>query len=108
MSQKITATGSSGNVFEDLGLENSEELRIKAQLAILIASIIKHRHLSQSQAAELLGTTQPTISSLVRGELYGFSSDRLISFLQDLGRDIEIHVKKRGPASERGRATVCA
>lgn len=102
------ATGSSGNVFEDLGLEASDELMVKSQLAALISSIIEHRHLTQEEAARLLGTSQPKISSLVRGQLYGFSTERLISFLLDLGRDVEIRVRKRGRASERGRALVTA
>lgn len=104
--EKISATASTGNVFRDLELDDAEELLVKARLAAKISSIIEHRHISQQEAAQLLGTTQPTVSQLVRGELYGFSTDRLLAFLQALGRDIEIHVKKRGRASERGRTVV--
>jgi len=108
MNEEITATGSTGNVFLDLEIDEAEELLVKAQLAAKISSIIEHRHISQQEAASVLGTTQPTVSRLVRGELYGFSTDRLLAFLRALGRDIEIHVKKRGSASERGQTLVYA
>lgn len=108
MSEEPHATGSTGNVFEDLGLDDAENLHTKAQLAAKISSIIKHRHLTQSEAAEVLGTTQPKVSSLTRGELYGFSVERLYRFLNALGRDVDVYVKKRGPASEPGRTAVHA
>jgi predicted XRE-type DNA-binding protein len=72
MNEEITATGSTGNVFLDLEIDEAEELLVKAQLAARISSIIEHRHISQQEAASVLGTTQPTVSRLVRGELYGF------------------------------------
>lgn len=108
MSEKPHATGSSGNVFEDLGLDQAEALQTKAKLAAKISSIIKHRHLTQSEAADVLGTTQPKVSSLMRGELYGFSTERLYRFLNGLGRDVDVYVTKRGRASDPGRTAVHA
>lgn len=93
----------SDNVFEDLGLPEPEKLELKASLASRIGSIIQHRHITQTEAAEILGTEQPRVSALVRGELYGFSVERLFEFLTALGRDVEITIRKRGKASERGR-----
>lgn len=108
MSDEQHATGSSGNVFEDLGLDQAEDLHVKAQLAAKISSIIKHRHLTQKEAADVLGTTQPKVSSLMRGELYGFSVERMYRFLNALGRDVDVYVNKRGRASDPGRTVVHA
>ena len=49
-------TGSSGNVFEDLGFANSKELLAKAELARQVYLILKKRGLTQTAAAELLRT----------------------------------------------------
>lgn len=40
MTQKIRVEASSGNVVADLGLENSDELLVKAELARKISNII--------------------------------------------------------------------
>ena len=46
---------SSGNVFADIGVKDAADALAKAELARKIASIIKHRHLIQADAAQLLG-----------------------------------------------------
>jgi predicted XRE-type DNA-binding protein len=96
----------SDNVFADLGLPDAEELLAKAQLASAISDIIDDRELTQAEAAELLGTTQPKVSNLVRGRLEGFSLERLARFLNSLDRDIEILVKPRPRSRERSRIRV--
>lgn len=84
---------SSGNVFEDLGLPDSEQLLVKAEITLRIIQAIKRRKLTQIQAAKLLGIDQPTVSDLVCGKLRGFSSDRLFRFLNALGQDVEIVIR---------------
>lgn len=101
---KPEVTESSGNVFEDLGLPESDELLAKAELVSKISSIIRGRHLTQTEAAEVLGATQPIVSNLLRGRLDGFSMERLIRFLNALDRDVEIVVKRR-PRSRRTAQT---
>ncbi|HYR06646.1 MAG TPA: helix-turn-helix transcriptional regulator [Longimicrobium sp.] len=83
---------SSGNVFADLGLPDAEERLAKAMISRLIANAIRERGLTQSQAATLLGTTQPKVSALVRGQLAGFSMDRLFRFLTVLGMNVRVEV----------------
>lgn len=94
---------SGGNVFADLGLPESDELIAKAALARQIASIATHRHLTQAETARILGTTQPKVSDLFAGKLAGFSMERLIRFLNELDRDVDIVVTPK-PRSRR-RAT---
>jgi predicted XRE-type DNA-binding protein len=93
---------SSGNVFADLGIANPEEALAKAELAHKIAELIRVRKLTQKEAAELLRVDQPKVSALVRGQLSGFSIERLLRFLLLLGQDIRITVEK----SRRARARV--
>jgi predicted XRE-type DNA-binding protein len=101
-----TVTEGSGNVFADLGLPDAEELLAKAQLASTISDIIKGRHLTQTEAASVLGTTQPKVSNLVRGRLEGFSLERLARFLNSLDRDVEIRVKRRPRSRQTSRIRV--
>ncbi len=90
---------SSGNVFADLGLDAPEEALAKAELTAKISAIIEAKGLTQAAAAKVLGIDQPKVSALLRGKLSGFSTGRLIRFLNALGQDVEIVVKGRRPQS---------
>ena len=78
---------SEGNVFADIAVKNPEQALAKAELARQIAGIIRARSLTQTQAAEILHIDQAKVSALVRGNLRGFSADRLFRFLNALGHD---------------------
>jgi predicted XRE-type DNA-binding protein len=97
---ELDYTVSSGNVFADLGLPNPEEALAKAELANKIIVLIRERRLTQLQAAKVLGVDQPKVSALIRGNLTGFSLERLMRFLLRLGQDIRITVQ----ASPRRRS----
>jgi predicted XRE-type DNA-binding protein len=84
---------SSGNLYADLGFKNAEEMEAKAALARAIYRIIKQKKLSQPKAAELLGIKQPALCKLLQGNLTGFSTDRLLKFLNQLGLDVDIKIK---------------
>jgi predicted XRE-type DNA-binding protein len=90
-------TPSSGNVFADLGLPDADDLLAKANLALHIRRTIKARKLTQVRAAKLLGLDQPKVSSIMNGRLEGFSTDRLMRFLNDLGCDVKISVSAPHP-----------
>jgi predicted XRE-type DNA-binding protein len=92
MSEEIKVQSSSGNVFADLGLANSDELLIKAELVRQISNLIDMKRLTQTEAAKILGIDQPKVSALLNGKLSGFSTDRLFRFLNALGSDVEIRV----------------
>jgi predicted XRE-type DNA-binding protein len=99
-------TPSSGNVFSDLELPESDELLAKAALAHEIASIASHRHLTQAQTAALLETTQPKVSELFAGKLAGFSMERLIRYLTALDRDVCIRVTPKPRSRAKGTVRV--
>jgi predicted XRE-type DNA-binding protein len=83
---------SSGNVYFDLGFDNSEELLAKARLVSEMQKAIKKKKLTQTKAAELLSLTQPKLSTLLKGQFRGYSTDRIIRFLRILGQDIDIFI----------------
>ena len=92
MSEEIKVKSSSGNVFADLGLANSDELLIKAELVRQISNLIDAKRLTQTEAANILGIDQPNVSTLLNGKLSGFSTNRLFKFLNALGSDVEIRI----------------
>ncbi len=58
---ETASISSSGNVFADLGLENSDELQAKADLARSISEIIKHRKLPKQKPLRCLAPTKPKL-----------------------------------------------
>lgn len=104
--ENIKHEKSSGNVFADIGLNEPEDRLAKADLAIKIAQIIGKRHLSQTQAAKLLGIPQPKVSAILNGKLKGFSLEKLMLLMVALDRDVEIVVKRKPRSRERGRMRV--
>jgi predicted XRE-type DNA-binding protein len=97
---------SSGNVYADLGVTDADEMLVKAQLAMKIGEIIKRRHLTQIQAAEVLGMTQPKLSNLLRGQFRGISESKMLDCLARLGRDVKIVVGPARRSAKAGRVEV--
>lgn len=106
MSEEIEFEMGSGNVFADLGRPGAEEMLVKAELVHQIARIVRRRNLSQVQTADILGISQPKVSDLLRGNLRGFSLERIARFLNALGRDVEIRVKSKPRSRKNGRLSV--
>lgn len=97
---------SDGNVYADLGLPDAEEMLVKACLAAKIGEIIKHRHLTQQQASEILGIPQSKTSNMLRGSFHGISKAKMLECLNLLGRDIQIVVKKSPRTHGTGHTSV--
>ena len=104
--EEVKFTPSSGNVFQDLGLDNPEDLLQKSCLISVVDAVIKKRRLSQVKAAEKMGISQPDLSKLLRGRSAGFSLERLFSMLVSLG--VSTHITFEIPAkfAKRGRIVV--
>ncbi len=85
MKEKITR--SNGNVFEILGFpaEEAEYLKIRSALMIHLRKTIEAKGLKQTEAARLLGVTQPRISDLYKGKIRLFSIDTLVDMLAHAG-----------------------
>ncbi len=91
---KLKMTKSSGNVFKDLGFsqDEAEHLRVRADLLIQIHKALKARKMKQTEAAKILGITQPRVSDLIRGRIDLFSVDSLIDMLARLGVRVRLVV----------------
>jgi predicted XRE-type DNA-binding protein len=92
-----SVTESGGNVFADLGIKNAAEYLAKSALAIHIQSVIKKRRLTQDEAGQILGISQPKVCAMIKGRLDGFSTERLLRFLNILGCDVKISVSRPHP-----------
>lgn len=92
-----SVTESTGNVFADLGIKDADAYLAKSVLAIHIQRVIEKRHLTQVQAGRILGISQPKVSAILKGQLDGFSTERLFRFLNQLGCDVKISVSRPHP-----------
>jgi len=101
-------TEGSGNVFADLGIPYPEEMQAKARLASRILDVVEQRGLTQTETAVLLGIDQPKVSKLLRGQLSGFSADRLLRFLTALDQDVEIVIRPKPESHIHGQINVIA
>lgn len=96
----------SGNVFADLGFEDSEQRLLKAELAAKIAELIQKKGWTQAQTAERTALDQPKVSRLLRGQLSGFSADRLFAVLNRLGHSVEVRISATERPPERSHTRV--
>lgn len=96
----------SGNVFADLGFEDAEERLLRAQLATEINQLIKKKGWTQAQTAERTGLDQPKVSRLLRGQLSGFSADRLFAILNRIGHSVEVRISPKERAPEKSHTRV--
>jgi predicted XRE-type DNA-binding protein len=105
---KIPFERGSGNVFADIGFSPTEaaELTAKSTLIIAIKDAVARRKLTQQEAAELCGTDQPTLSKVFRGRMESVTIDRLASWLNALGHDVEITIRPAPRSRRQGRLRV--
>ena len=89
-----------GNVFADLGLPDADAHFVKAELVSRIDDIVRKRGITQTEAARLLGLSQPDVSRLLRGDFREYPLERLFRLLTALGRDVDIIIRQ--PRSATG------
>jgi len=97
---------SSGNVFADLGFEDSEQRLLNAKLASKIAQLIEEKGWTQAQTATRTALDQPKVSRPLRGQLSGFSADRLFAVLNRLGHSVEVRISAKERAPEKSHTRV--
>jgi predicted XRE-type DNA-binding protein len=96
------------NVFADLGYRDAEERQAKLRLAYVLNQVLEGRKLSQAEAANVLGLTQPKVSALRNYKLAGFSVERLMNLLTALDQDVEIVVRRKPRSRRAARIKVVA
>src|SRR5687768_12708912 len=92
MSRKGSPQGTD-NALTDLGFDDAEEIPAKAILAVKLNELIDKRGLSQTEAADITGMTQPKVSQVRRYKLQNISLERLMQALVSLDQHVEIVVR---------------
>jgi predicted XRE-type DNA-binding protein len=94
--QKTKHTRSSGNVFSDLGFgkAEAENLRLRSELMIRIEQFYRESGMTQAQAAQVLGLTQPRLNSLLKGKIALFSLDSLVNVAGRAGMNVRLVIRK--------------
>lgn len=105
MTRKAKVEMGSGNIFADLGLPDAETHFLKAQIVSEIYRLTHERQMTQAQAGQRMGISQPEASRLFKGNFREYSIDRLMGFLTAFGRDVEIVVRPHKTAGKGGRIT---
>jgi predicted XRE-type DNA-binding protein len=90
MKEKIFV--SKDNVFSDLGLDDSDEMKARSDLMSEVVSIIRNSDVPQKEFAIILGISVPKVSALMSGKINDFSNDTLMKYLRLLGCNVEIKV----------------
>ena len=65
--------------------QEAASMRARSELMMSLAETIREQGMTQAQAAELFGVTQPRVSDLVRGKVSLFSLDTLIDMAATAG-----------------------
>src|SRR5262245_49143738 len=97
---------SSGNIFEDLGIAESDFELAKADLAIRLHRLAELRRLTLDEAGALLKVPTAELPALFQGRLATCSLDQLLRTLTWLGDDVEIHIRPRIHRTKRGALRV--
>ncbi len=84
----------SKDVFKDLGFDEktSAEMKLRVTLMNAILKIIERHKYTQAELTALLQQKQPHVSSLMRGKIAQFSSEKLFPFLTALDANVEVKV----------------
>jgi predicted XRE-type DNA-binding protein len=72
----------------------AENLKLRSSLMLALKRHIEREGLSQAEAAEVFGVTQPRISNLMRGKIELFGLDMLVNMLSAAGLRVSLQVKK--------------
>jgi len=75
----------------------AQNMALRSALMMALSARIEEAGLSQSQAARLLGVTQPRISDLMRGRIGLFSLDTLVNMAAAAGLRVELRITPGAP-----------
>ena len=89
-------TQGSGNIFRDLGFgrQEAENLKLRSELMMRIEEFYRASGLTQAQAADKLGITQPRLNALLKGRINLFSLDSLVNIASRAGLSVRMVIRK--------------
>ena len=79
------------DAIEDTPAE-AENLKLRSALMTVLKNYISRHNLTQVQAAQVFGITQPRVSDLIRGKINLFALDALVNMVAAAGMHVEMRV----------------
>jgi predicted XRE-type DNA-binding protein len=67
-------------------------MKLRSALMMALKNHIARAEISQAQAAQILGVTQPRVSDLMRGKIDLFGLDALVNMAATVGLHVEMRV----------------
>jgi len=104
--KRETVVAGIGIAFQDLGLADSGDRKLRVQLAVRLNEWIDEHRLSQAAVAKRFGVPQPYVSDLRNHKPSRFSSERFVRFITLLDRDVDIVICPRDSAHETEHVSV--
>ena len=74
--------------------EEAENMKLRSVLMTALKQHIARSEMTQAQAAQLFGVTQPRVSDLMRGKINLFALDALVNMAAAAGLRIEMRVRE--------------
>jgi len=70
----------------------AENMKLRSALHIAISEELKNRKLTQTEAASILGISQPRVSTLLKGNIESFRLDSLVNMAHRLGLHVSMRI----------------
>jgi predicted XRE-type DNA-binding protein len=96
MNKSAMRVESTENIFRNLGFDDAEaeNLKLRSTLMQRVEKFVKQSNMTQSEAASVLGVTQPRLNQLLKGKIQLFSLDALVNMLANAGMRVTLTVRK--------------
>ncbi len=75
--------------------EQAENMKLRAVLLTALKDYLNKHQLTQTEAARLLGVTQPRVSDLMRGRIHLFGLDSLVNMTVAAGLTVELKILEK-------------
>ena len=72
--------------------QEAENMKLRSALMTALKSHLAQTNMSQAQAAQLFGVTQPRISDLMRGKINLFGLDALVNMASAAGLHFDMRI----------------
>lgn len=73
---------------------DAENMKLRSGLMVALKNHIARSEMSQQQAAQLLGVTQPRVSDLMRGKINLFALDALVNMATAAGLHVQLTIQE--------------
>ena len=97
MSGNIKTAVASSNIYKDLGLDDADELQMRALLGFHLLALLKDKSWKQREIGAVLGIKQAEVSHLLNGHFSRFTVDKHLELLKNLNQKVSIQISPHKP-----------